>query len=413
MKFLFILLVAIGSLNATISMGQQSQSSFTQLYNDVAYLSHDSLEGREIGTKGELIAARYIANRFEEIGLDPLNNQGSYFQEFSRKVKSHPHDTAEGIEISGRNVIGILQHGKEGTILIGAHYDHLGWGGKGSGSLSTDHAIHNGADDNASGIAGLLYLAEYFKQNKTEHNIIFVAFTGEEKGLLGSNFFANNTLSAIGETSFMINMDMIGRLDEERRLAVYGIGTSPFFMPTLESIAEPQFKLAVDSSGMGPSDHTSFYLQDIPVLHFFTGQHEQYHKPEDDLEYINFEGLYDVSQFISKLILTLDKENDLPFQKTNDSNKQNEKRTFNVTLGVIPDYLFDGVGLKIDGVKEKRSAALSGIEKGDILLELGTFTITSIYDYMEALGYYHPGDTVSAKIERKGEIIPMEITFVD
>ena len=211
----------------------------------------------------------------------------------------------------------------------------------------------------------------------------------------------------------MINIHMIGRLDAERKLAIYGIGTSPMFIPTIEKISNPRFQFVMDSSGVGPSDHTSFYLQDIPVLHFFTGQHAEYHTPQDDLELINFDGLKDVSVFIEKLIKKLDKEPDLPFTKTKDGNANNEKRKFNVTLGVIPDYLYDGTGLKIDGVKDGRSAAEAGIQKGDILLELGKFKVQSIYDYMEALGYYHPGDTVSATVQRGDEAIVLELTFIE
>ncbi len=413
MRTFLLILTGIALCSASSVFAQQnSDGTKSPFYKDVEYLSHDSLEGREIGTKGELIAAQYIANRYAEIGLITPNGSSSYFEKFTKRVSDNPHDTTNAVSIEGRNVIGILNPEGKGSIIIGAHYDHLGWGGEGSGSLSTEHAIHNGADDNASGVAGLLYLAKRFSKKKLDHKVIFIAFTGEEKGLLGSNHFANTTLSNSEEVSFMINMDMIGRLDEERKLAVYGIGTSPLFTPAIEEINKPEFQFVMDSSGIGPSDHTSFYLQDIPVLHFFTGQHEEYHTPEDDVELINFEGLNDVAVFIEKLIKKLDKESDLPFTKTRDENPNNEKRKFNVTLGVIPDYLYDGTGLKIDGVKEGRTAAEAGIQKGDVLLELGKFKVESIYDYMEALGFYHPGDTVSAVILRNDEEIVLELTFL-
>ncbi len=408
----FILLSIVLHFAYTVTAQQTDTEGKNSIYQDVEFLSHDSLEGREIGTKGEVIAAQYIANRFAEIGLRKPNSMNSYFQEFTKKISKNPYDTSTAFTIEGRNVIGILNPEGQGSIIIGAHYDHLGWGGEGSGSLSTEQAIHNGADDNASGVAGLLYLAEYFSKKNPRHSITFIAFTGEEKGLLGSNYFANTTLSNSDDVSFMINMDMIGRLDDQRRLAIYGIGTSPEFTSTMERVKRPTFQFAMDSSGIGPSDHTSFYLQDIPVLHFFTGQHEQYHKPEDDVELINFEGLKDVSLFIAKLVTKLDKSPDLPFTKTRDPNPTNEKRKFNVTLGVIPDYLYDGVGLKIDGVKEGRSAAAAGIQKGDILLELGQFKIASIYDYMEALGYYQPEDAVSVTVERDNEQIVLDLTFL-
>lgn len=385
------------------SFGQVSQS----LIADVTILSHDSLEGREIGTRGEVLAANYIASRFETIGLKPFQND-SYFQEFSKKTKAHPHDTEfTGKRLSGRNVIGTIDNGSKYSIVVGAHYDHLGWGDE--NSLSDQHAVHNGADDNASGVAALLQLAEHFSDQKLKHNIIFVAFTGEEKGLLGSHFFADSQKEGLKSISFMINMDMVGRLDEERRLAVNGIGTSPSFVPAMNTITSPEFQFKLDSSGMGPSDHTSFYLNEVPVLHFFTGQHAQYHKPEDDVELINFEGLNDVAHYIEQLITRLDKKKDLKFEKTRDASAG--KRSFNVTLGIIPDYLFDGQGLKIDGVKDDRPAAKASLQKGDVVLKMGELDIHSMDDYMKALGYFHPKDEIDVLFERDGEVMSTKVMF--
>jgi hypothetical protein len=256
-------------------------------------------------------------------------------------------------------------------------------------------------------------LAQQLQKHKANlhHNVIFIAFTGEEKGLLGSNHFAKTFLNDSINVSFMINMDMVGRLDSARRLAIYGIGSSPDFSEPLHSIQEPKFTFVMDSSGIGPSDHTSFYLNDIPVLHFFTGQHEQYHRPEDDLEHINFEGLKDVSDFIFQLVLRLDKKADLTFTETKSSEKQDQRRKFKVTLGVIPDYLYDGEGLKIDGVKEGRTADLAGMKRGDIVVQLGSLSITNIYDYMHALQEFEPGTEATALIVRNGEEIKLDIVF--
>lgn len=398
---------------AGFAHGQQSNSSDDQIYRDVSFLSHDSLEGRETGTKGEIIAANYIASRFEDLGLSSYGLGDSYFHTFSKSIKENPHQSFSSDSIQGRNVVGFLNGGHKGTIIIGAHFDHLGWGGEGSGSLSLEHAIHNGADDNASGIAALLYLAKSLQKKKLRHNLLFIAFSGEEKGLLGSNHFANNILDNPDSISFMINMDMIGNLDSNRRLAIYGVGTSPNFSPSIHKVRSPKFEFVVDSSGIGPSDHTSFYLQNIPVLHFFTGQHKRYHTPEDDVEFINFKGLEDVATYIRKLVYLLDKEDDLLFTATNDSRNNNEQRSFKVTLGIIPDYLFDGQGLKIDGVKLSRSADAAGILKGDIILQLGRYKIDNIYNYMDALEHYEPNETVNATILRAQEEISVEITFID
>jgi Zn-dependent M28 family amino/carboxypeptidase len=379
----------------------------SSLIMDVTVLSHDSLEGREIGTKGEIAAANYISRRFEALQLQPFTGD-SYFQEFSKKTKAHPHDTQfTGKRLSGRNVIGTIDNGSKYSIVIGAHYDHLGWGDE--NSLSDEHAIHNGADDNASGVAALLRLAERLSHTKLKHNVIFIAFTGEEKGLLGSHYFVDSLESGLESISFMINMDMVGRLDEDRRLAVNGIGTSPSFVPAMDKIETPSFQFKLDSSGMGPSDHTSFYLNEVPVLHFFTGQHAQYHRPEDDVELINFEGLNDIATYIEKLIIRLDKKKDLKFEKTRDASA--DKRSFKVTLGIIPDYLFDGQGLKIDGVKDGRPADNAQLMKGDVILKMEEIQIRSMEDYIGALGQFNPKQEIELLFSREGEVMTTKVVF--
>ncbi len=382
----------------------------SQLIRDVTFLSHDSLEGREMGTVGELIAANYIAQRYEEIGLQMKGTSDtSYFQTFSKKTKLHPHDYQfQGPEIKGRNVLGLIDNKAEHTIVVGAHYDHLGWGDEGS-LHSGERMIHNGADDNASGIASLLFLAERLIKQQLDYNVLFIAFTGEEKGLLGSKYFMNNPTIETDNINFMVNMDMVGRLDSTRRLAVYGVGTSPSFIPELELIKHPVFQFKLDSSGIGPSDHTSFYVEDIPVLHFFTGQHAQYHRPEDDVDLINFEGLNDVSLFIETLVLNLAKKEKLTFVKTRDKGKKG--RTFNVTLGVIPDYLYAGTGLKIDGVKESRPAAHAGIQKGDIVIKMGEIEIKDMTNYMEALNVFKKGDEIQVAVLRNDQQIVVQVQF--
>jgi len=399
------ILVLLGIFSSALSFGQVESNQ----YRDVAFLSNDSLEGREMGTKGELIAANYIAKRFKSIGLEPINDTSFYFQIFKKRLKAHPHDTLYlGGEIEGRNVVGFLDNKAETTIIIGAHYDHLGWGE--SNSLSTEErAIHNGADDNASGIASLLYLAENLINEESNNNFLFVAFTGEEKGLLGSNHFVNHKNQKLEKINFMVNMDMVGRLDSLRRLAIYGVGTSPSFLPVIHDIGSPSFQFKFDSSGVGPSDHTSFYLNDIPVLHFFTGQHAQYHKPEDDLELINFDGLNDVSVFILEVILSLDQQEKLEFKKTKEP--EQKRRHFKVTLGIIPDYLFDGKGLKIDGVHEDRPAFNAGLIKGDIILQIGDIVVNSMEDYMTVLSTYNKGDKLKIKFLRNGKQKKSKVTF--
>lgn len=381
----------------------------TNYYADVSFLADDKLEGRETGTKGEILAANYISKRMSEIGLTPKGGDQTFTQEFKRKKKAHPHDNVgTGEEITGRNVIGFLNNNASKTIVIGAHYDHLGYGAEGSLSDSKNE-IHNGADDNASGVAAMLALAEKYSSKSLKTNLLFIAFSGEEKGLWGSNYFVKNTTIAKENIKYMINMDMVGRLDKQKRLAIYGIGTSPAFPPALTASNTFGFINKYDSSGVGPSDHTSFYLEDIPVLHFFTGQHADYHRPSDDTKFINFKGLALVTNYIEAIIDNLDTQDDIPFTKT--KSKNNKGRNFKVTLGVIPDYLFDGEGMRLDGVKEDRPAQKAGIEKGDIVVKMGEYEVKTMMNYMECLGKFEKGQTVDVTVLRKGKVVTKSVTF--
>ena len=379
---------------------------------DVEYLSSDELEGRSTGSKGEELAANYIEKRFKELNVEPIGENG-YFQEFSFKQKSHPHDTiitSDSIQensVTGKNVIGFIDNKSINTIVVGAHYDHLGFGGEGSLYRSDSLKIHNGADDNASGVSLMLDLAAKLK-NSNNNNYLFIAFSGEELGLLGSNFFVKNPTIDIKSINYMINMDMVGRLNNENTLAVYGLGTSPIFKQTIKS-NNKNFKIIENESGVGPSDHTSFYLNDIPVLHFFTGQHSDYHKPSDDSELLNYEGINLISDFIYSIISDLNDNGKLPFRET--KNESQETPRFKVSLGVIPDYLYDGKGMRIDGVSKGKPAEKAGFQKGDIVIKLGDEEVTDMMSYMKALSKYENGDKVDVQISRKNELSIKKVTF--
>jgi Zn-dependent M28 family amino/carboxypeptidase len=379
---------------------------------DVEYLSSDELEGRSTGSRGEELAANYIKKRFKEMNVKPIAKNG-YFQEFSFKQKSHPHDTistSDSIQensITGKNVIGFIDNKSINTIVVGAHYDHLGFGGEGSLYRSDSLKIHNGADDNASGVSLMLDLAAKLKDNNN-NNYMFIAFSGEELGLLGSNFFVKNPTIDIKSINYMINMDMVGRLNNENTLAVYGLGTSPIFKQTIKS-NNKNFKIIENESGVGPSDHTSFYLNDIPVLHFFTGQHSDYHKPSDDSELLNYEGINLISDFIYSIISDLNDNGKLPFRET--KNESQETPRFKVSLGVIPDYLYDGKGMRIDGVSKGKPAEKAGFQKGDIVIKLGDEEVTDMMSYMKALSKYENGDKVDVQISRKNELSIKKVTF--
>lgn len=412
-KIVFLAIVSV-----TLFGCKKTTTYKNEIKEDVAYLANDKLEGRQTGTKGEKLAADYLVNRFQNIGLEPKGSDG-YIQSYSFKPKTDPHKEVEfttnaDSTITGRNIIGYINNNAKTTIVIGAHYDHLGYGGEGSLYREKDKAIHNGADDNASGVAVLLDIATRLKikneqsEIKDKNNYLFLAFSGEEMGLLGSNYFSKNPTIKAKSINYMINMDMVGRMKADSTLAVYGVGTSPMFKQTLKANNE-KFKLVQNESGVGPSDHTSFYLIDIPVLHFFTGQHEDYHKPGDDSEKLNYDGMNLISDYIFDIITDLDDNGELAFRKT--KNESEETPRFKVGLGVVPDYLFDGKGMRIDGTREETPAFAAGLQKGDIVIKLGDSNVTDMMSYMRALSLFEKGNEAAITIKRGDSIIDTRVKF--
>lgn len=410
MKYIFLIFAFISLISCKNEVALQ-----LTMEDDVKFLALDDLQGRKTGTEGELKAARYIKERYASLGLSPKGNAGTFFQTFTFAPKNDPHGEVRFREsgndslITGTNVIGYLDNKAAHTIVIGAHYDHLGMGGE--GSLHREGpAIHNGADDNASGVAVMLQLAQKLQNEKYQgNNYMFIAFSGEEMGLLGSNFFTKNATVPLSEINYMINMDMVGRLNEEKALAVHGLGTSPIWSQTVFA-TNTSFKLAEHESGVGPSDHTSFYLNDIPVLHLFTGQHDDYHKPSDDSEKLNYDGMRMIEVYILSIIEELDNNGKLVFTKTKDESAA--VPSFKVGLGVVPDYLFSGKGMRIDGVSEGRAAQNAGLEKGDVVVKMGDSTVVDMMSYMRVLSTFDVGDATTVVIDRKGEEITKKVVFV-
>lgn len=381
-----------------------------QLEEDLYYLASDSLKGREVGTPSEKKAAAYIATRFSEIGLEQKGQEG-YFQDFQFTSKLNPHTMTDENEkqiVTARNVIGYIDNHQPNTIIIGAHYDHLGYGEEGSLHRG-DVQIHNGADDNASGVVLLLLLSEKLINRDKSNNYLFMAFSGEEKGLYGSNYFTKHPTVDLNHVAYMINLDMVGRLDEENTLAINGVGTSPDWIPAIESIGIDSLKIITKESGVGPSDHTSFYLKDIPVLHFFTGTHSDYHKPTDDAEKINYGGIYAVTAFIDSLITHLDGQPRLAFTKTKDDSEETPR--FKVTLGVIPDYMFDRRGMRIDGVSDGRPAQKAGLRTGDVVIKMGDVKVTDMMSYMTALSKFEKEDTTTVIVKRGSDELSFSVKF--
>ena len=380
------------------------------------FLADDKLEGRKTGTKGEKLAAEYISERFEKLNLSDKGTE-NYFQDFYFSNSTNPHEeiefnkTEDKNEIHARNVVGFLDNGGENTIVIGAHYDHLGYGEESSLYFGDDVLIHNGADDNASGTSLLLDLANRLAAKNLKSNYLFIAFSGEEMGLLGSNYFLKNPTVSKDEINYMINMDMVGRLNEENKLSVSGVGSAKIFKQIINS-NNSQFNLVEfgSSSGFGSSDHASFYYEDIPVLSFFTGQHEDYHKPSDDSDKINFEGIEKISDYIEDIIEELDSAEKLDFIKAEEA--KNATPRFKVGLGVMPDYLYDEGGMKISAItSDEKPAGKAGLQKNDIVIKMGDINVIDMMSYMNALSTFKEGDITIIQIKREGKILDFTIKF--
>lgn len=412
MKY-FFLTIALSLFALSNVFAQQTTISEKDLRKHVTYLASDKLKGRGTGTPEELMAAKYIAKQFRKIGLTPKGTDGTFFHKFTFKKSSDPHGGVDqsAKQVSAQNVAGYLDNGAEYTIVIGAHYDHLGLGlDHNSLDANPEGKIHNGADDNASGTAGVIELARYLAKNgvKEQHNFLFLCFSGEELGLYGSKKYTETPTIDLAKVSFMINMDMIGRLNEEKKVVVGGVGTAPDFVPTLKSL-KSDLGIKLDSAGVGPSDHTSFYLKNIPVLFFFTGQHSDYHKPTDDVEKVNFPGVMQVISTTAEVIETLDKQPKLKFQET--KSKESNNVSFKVTLGIMPDYTWEGEGVHVDGVTDGKPASKAGLLKGDIIVGLGEIVVKDIQDYMKGLSTFKKGDTTTVKVKRGAEVKTMPVTF--
>ncbi len=394
----------------TITFAQEI--SAVRIKKDITYLASDKLKGRGTGSKGEKSAGKYIAAEFKKAGLTPKGTKGYYYP-FTFKHKVDPKDSTSKIEDrKGTDIIGFLDNGAATTVVIGAHYDHLGLGmDHNSLDPNPQGKIHNGADDNASGTSGVMELARYYAGNgvKEPVNFLFCCFSGEELGLIGSKKYCENPTIDLKTVDFMINMDMIGRLnDSSKSMIIYGVGTAPDWVQMIDRM-HTVFHIKQDSAGIGPSDQTSFYLKEIPVLHFFTGQHSDYHKPTDDVEKINVEGEKMVLEYIVNIIDQAASKPKLQYLVT--KNVDAGTHIYKVTMGVMPDYAFEGKGMRVDGVSDGKPAKAAGVLQGDVIIQLGDYPVNSTMDYMKALGHFKKGDTAPIKIKRLDKEIILNVTF--
>ncbi len=358
-----------------------------------------------------------------ETSLDQLENEIDQdlkprsFELSGWRVEGRVAIDREQVEI--KNVVAVLPG--EGplaaeTVIVGAHYDHLGFGGPGSAAIG-ETAIHNGADDNASGTAVLVEvaqrLAEQSRSQKLARRVVFVAFTGEERGLLGSAFYAKHPLFPLESTVAMINMDMVGRL-KDNKLIVHGSGTASQFEDWINQLnqAKPElnFKLIFKPSGFGPSDHNTFYAKQIPVLHFFTGVHDDYHKPSDDFEKLNLTGMRRVSELVTDLVLRIVQTDERPtYQKTSSGlTFRGGSRPY---FGSIPDFGTATPGYALSGVSPNSPAARAGLKAGDVIVQFAKDRIGGLDDFDAALRNFKSGDRVPVTVERDGKRVTVQVVL--
>lgn len=391
----------------------------------VRYLADDLLEGRAVATRGERCAGDYIAAGFRALGLEPAGDDGTYFQSWTVN-SSDPH--AGAVHGEARNVVAVLRgtdRAREQALVIGAHYDHLGFGGPGSLSPDAAGTVHNGADDNASGTAVLLEAARALASGPPlAQDILFIAFTGEERGLWGSAHYVRSPLLPLDGTVAMLNLDMVGRVQDDL-LTVFGTGTAEEWTDILERAsartANP-LDLRLNSDGFGASDHTSFYARGIPVLHFFSNTHPEYHRVEDDWELVNAAGMDRVTELVTAVVREVVPASGLaaltPVEGAGNphgvgaSGDENSMRSgFRVRLGTIPDYSRESGGMAITAVRPGSPAADAGMQGGDIIVRFGPHDVDDVYEYMAALNQYDPGDEVEIVVLRDGERVSFKVVL--
>jgi hypothetical protein len=382
----------------------------------VRFLADDALGGRLAGSAGERCAGDYLAAEFRRLGLKPGGESGTFFQSLSLQSAINPHAPGG----TGRNVIAVLEGAdpalRHEWVVVGAHYDHLGEGGVPGSLAPNERAIHNGADDNASGVAAMLWTAERLAQGpRPARSVKFIAFTGEESGLLGSAHYVSTPTAGAGPMVAMINLDMVGRLGQGP-LIVYGVDTAVEWTALLEpAAARAGVPVATRGEGYGPSDHTSFYLKDVPVLHFFTNTHGDYHKPSDDWPRIDDAGLTKVAAIVHDVArAAADRRPALTLRRgAGEPPRQNAGASagYGAYLGSVPDFTPVDRGVKLSGVTTGSPADKAGVRAGDVVVAIGTHDIADLQAMTDALRVHKPGDAVDVRVLRDGSAITLRVTL--
>lgn len=401
----------------------------TRLASDVTVLASDAFDGRGTGTPGNDSAAAFIARRFVALKLQPVLTDGSggtggqgtdgtrpaaaYQQRFIARSVAAVHAGLPA-ELPTQNVVALIP-GRDPAlrnqyVVLGAHFDHLGRSTFGAQDPEAGNAIHNGADDNASGTATIMELARLLKRNPTKRSVAIVAFSGEELGLLGSQWFVDHAPFAIDSVQAMLNFDMVGRLRDDK-LLVYGVATASELPEILtRHNAAPSFKLVSIGDGFGPSDHSSFFGKNVPVLHFFTDVHDDYHKASDDAARINAGGMARVAAYAERITRELaDRPSRLTFVRQA-APMASSRSTSQAYLGSVPDMGATEVkGLRLSGVRPGSPADSGGLKQGDVIVEIGGKPVTDLYTYSKALYSHEPGHVIDITVLRASERLTMRV----
>lgn len=377
------------------------------------FLADDALGGRLAGSAGERCAGDYLASEFARLGLTPGGDDGGWFQSLPLQSAINPH--ADGG--TGRNVIAVLEGAdpalRNESVVVGAHYDHLGDGGVPGSLAPGERAIHNGADDNASGVAAMLWAAQELARGpRPARSVTFIAFTGEESGLLGSAYYTAHRATNAGPMVAMINLDMVGRLGAGP-LIVYGVDTAAEWNALLEpAAARAGVPIATRGEGYGPSDHTSFYLKDVPVLHFFTNTHGDYHKPSDDWDRIDAAGLTQIASMVRDVTLAAaDRRPALTLRRGAGEPPRQSAGGYGAYLGSVPDFTPVDRGVKLSGVTAGSPADAGGIRAGDIVVAIGPHEVADLQGMTEALRAHKPGETLDVQVVRDGAPRTFRVTL--
>ena len=427
---LALMLAAVGCRGSATRPVPVATPDTAALMRDVRYLASDALEGRGTGTPGNDSAAAYIARRFASLRLAPALPQndarvcsraatcnGRFVQPFVARSVAAAHAGLPG-ELPTQNVVAMLPGSdpalRSEYVILGAHFDHLGRSTFGALDPDAANAIHNGADDNASGTAAVMELARLLRRNPPRRSLIFVTFSGEELGVLGSQYFVDQSPVPLEKVRAMLNFDMIGRMQDER-LIVYGVATAQELSDIVtRANAVSPLKITATGDGFGASDQTSFFAKNLPVLHFFTNVHEDYHKASDDADKINAAGMARVISLAERITREIaDRPSPLTFVRPVAAAPTTSMReNTSAYLGSIPDMgATDVTGVRLTGVRAGSPADQAGLKAGDVIVEFAGKPVKDLYAYTDALYAQKPGDTVDIVVLRGTERLTVKVTL--